>query len=291
MFDYYGKKAAVASGDKCLIYSLISSNNSTYTSKKIDEIKGHDGPILSSSWAHPQFGSIIGTIGIDGKVIFHREDLKGWEKIYIYDEHKATPLCIAFNPNINNSNTLQCIVGYSDGKVLSVTYTNDSWNFNIYKAHNFSVNYLIWLNSSSGLGKVLTAGADGNIILWNTQGNKFEKQQVLDRVHESPIKMLDIIYSNDESSSQKQNHFISLDSDDTLYLWYSDNSTGSLEFKYEQVKFNQEQTPSGIIQVSYKEALCISVSTSDSTFLFKKVDKEWVIFASTNTEGAIINYE
>ena len=64
-----------------------------------------------------------------------------------------------------------------------------------------------------------------------------------------------------------------------------------MEFKIEEIKFNESQIPTGIIHVSYKEQYCISVSTQESTFLYKQIDKEWVIFSSTNGEGLIANYE
>ena len=219
--------------------------------------------------------------------------MKDWEKIFTFEDHKQTPTCIAFNPKLNNSSTLQCCVGYSDGSLFLINYINDVWSFVSQKAHIFSVNTISWLNTSnSNTSKILTGGNDGLIKLWNiNQNGKIEKVQDLFKAHESPIKSIEMIYSIEESNSHRQNNFLSLDVDDNMFLWYSDITSGNMEFKIEEIKFNETQIPTGIIHVSYKEQYCISVSTQESTFLYKQIDKEWVIFSSTNGEGLIANYE
>lgn len=209
--------------------------------------------------------------------------------MFSYEDHKSTPLSIAFNQKRTNS-ILRLLIGYADGFISLVSYQNENWEVTSIKAHSLSVNTVAWLNSNLGLIQFITGGNDGQIKQWSIGNNeKIEKGDVIEKVHESPIKSIEMIVT---SSEEKQNEFISYDSDDNVFLWHSETDlTGSSLFKSEQVIFNQEQLPSLITHISYKEPGLITVSSQEQTFLYKKFDKEYFIISASNSDGTIVNSE
>jgi hypothetical protein len=228
--------------------------------------------------------------GINGKVSIYKEgQSKTWEKVFSYEDHKSTPLSIAFNQKRTNS-ILRLLIGYADGFISLVSYQNENWEVTSIKAHSLSVNTVVWLNSNLGLIQFISGGNDGQIKQWSIGNNeKIEKGDVIEKVHESPIKSIEMIVT---SSEEKQNEFISYDSDDNVFLWHSETDlTGSSLFKSEQVIFTQEQLPSLITHISYKEPGLITVSSQEQTFLYKKFDKEYFIISASNSDGTIVNSE
>ena len=243
---------------------------------------------MNCSWAHPQFGIVLALTGINGKVNIYKEaQSKTWEKVFSYDEHKSTPLSIAFNQKRTNS-ILRLLIGYSDGFISLVSYLNDTWEVSSIKAHSLSVNIVAWLNSNLGSAQFASGGNDGLIKLWGVSSNeKIEKGDVyIEKVHESPVKSIEMIVS---SSDEKQNEFVSYDADDNVYLWHGEST--SMTIKGEQVVFNQEQIPSLITHISYKEPGLITVSSQEQTFLYKKFEKEYFIISASNADGTIVNSE
>lgn len=264
--------------------------------KKHSEVKGHEGPVLHSSWSHPQFGSLLATSGIDEKVIIHREGLKDWEKIFTFAEHSSTITCLSFNPKLNSKNALNLAVGYSDGQIYVFSYLNDNWVIQNIKAHNFGVNTISWINSgSSSIARIISGGNDNLIKIWNIkQDGKLEKAATLEKIHDNSIKHIEV---TSEESKRLNNTFVSLDIDDLVCIWNTDSSNSSMnigesiDFKPEVVKFNSEQKPSLITHITWsKDNQYLSISTQESTYLYKKYDGEWIIFSSLNQEGVMVNY-
>jgi len=293
--DYYGKKAAVILPNKIAIFLIDSEGNS----KKISELSGHDGPVLHCSWAHPQFGSIIATAGVDGKVIIHRENHNNWEKVFTLSDHKQTVTSLSFNNHINTKNSLELIVGYADGKIFLINYT-DSWSVQSELAHSLGVNSITWLNqrdsnNNSIATAFITTGNDNLIKLWEiqltNQGEKIIEKETLEKAHSSAVLGVDVFYSEDSS---KPDNLVSFDADDEVFFWRINSKNkdkGTIVEKAEPVKFANEQKPISITHIAWSRCgEYLAVSTLDSLYMYKNIDKEWVIYSGMNNEGGMVNY-
>lgn len=268
------------SSDKCLVFAI----NSEGQSKIITELSGHEGPILLASWAHPQFGSLIATAGIDGKIIFHRQTSKDWEKIYV-SEFKQTITTLSFNPKPSH-NVLQCAVGFADGNIQLISYNQENWVTNQIKAHSYGVTTLAWINRNNNTSRIITGGNDSSLKIWNVSiKSGIEEAQQLEKIHDNAIKQIEVMPFEENSLSIS---FVSLDIDDLVCIW---TSAQGESFVGEGAKFNSEQKPSNINHITWSnDGLYLSISTADSTFLYKKFEDEWVLFSSLGQEGVFINH-
>lgn len=288
-FDYYGRKAAVVLPNKVSIF-LISENNN----KKVTDLNtGHEGPILNCSWAHPQYGTILATSGIDGKVILHKakdeNNLQYWDKLYTID-HKQTITCLSFNPYSCDSSLLELAVGYADGSLFYLTYFNKEWVLKQYKSHLFGVTGLAWLypckNKCSSL---ITCGNDYLMKLWDSdyKGRDLKEMQTLPKAHNSSIHTMEL-FSGEERGGDL---LVSVDSDDEVYTWKMERNQDEVNFTPEQVKFASDDRPVGITHISWSKCgTFLSISTLDSMYLYKNYNNEWVLYSSLNNEGSITNY-
>lgn len=265
--------------DKCLVFAI----NSESQSKMIAELSGHEGPILLANWAHPQFGSLIATAGIDGKIILHKQSSKDWEKIYVAD-FKQTITALSFNPK-PVSNILQCAVGFADGILLVISYYQDTWTTHQVKAHSYGVSTLAWANPINSISRLISGGNDSILKNWNfSLKTGFEESQILEKLHDNAIKQVDVLPIEENSSLVT---FVSFDIDDLVCIW---SSAQGKNFVGEVVKFNSEQKPSNINHISWSnDGIYLSVSTTETTFLYKKFEDEWIIFSSLSQEGTFTN--
>lgn len=268
------------SSDKCLVFGI----NSDGQNNLIAQLSGHEGPIILASWAHPQFGSLIATAGIDGKIIFHRQGSKEWEKIY-FSEFKQTITSLSFNPK-PALNVLQCAVGFADGNIQVITYNQESWISNQVKAHSYGVSTIAWINRINHNSRLVTGGNDSTIKIWNISiKSGIEEAQQLEKIHDNSIKQVEVLPFEEHTTSIT---FVSLDIDDLICIW---TSAQGENFIGEAVKFNIEQKPSNISHITWSnDGAYLSISTTDSTFLYKKFEDEWVIFSSISQEGAFVNH-
>lgn len=182
--------------------------------------------------------------------------------------------------------------------------------------HKYGINALDWLNvnfkNSNCLARFVTGGKDNLIKIWNIMNNgKVEEcLNALENAHDNSIKIIDTncnsssfnnINSNktdDGNSNKKQEHaFLSVDIDDTIIIWTessnNSNTNNSIgyEYKAELVKFNVDQKPMGITHATWsKDYTFLSVSNFETTYLYKKIQGEWVIYSSLNNEGTMSNY-
>lgn len=268
------------SSDKCLIYEI----NDDGQSKILAELIGHEGPIIHASWAHPQFGNLIATAGIDGKVIFHRQSGKEWEKIYT-SEFKQTITTLSFNPK-PSFNLLECAVGFSNGNILVITYNQENWISNQVKCHSYGVSTIGWINRINHTSRLVTGGNDNSLKIWNILPKTgIEEAHQLEKIHDNAIKQIEILPFDEHSKSFT---FASLDIDDLICVWTS--VQGDI-FTGEVAKFNNEQKPSNISHIAWSnDGLFLSICTSESTFLYKKYEDEWIIFSSLGQEGVFVNH-
>jgi len=177
-------------------------------------------------------------------------------------------------------------------------FLNDTWNINnVSKAHIFGVNAVSWINLNTEKNtynsRFVSGGNDYLIKQWEvTSEGKIELVSSLEKVHSSPIKSIDV-YLSDEISNTRSNIIATVDVDDEVFLWTPESSSDSFDitFKPEAFKFFNEHKANNITHLTWSKCgTYLSISTLDSTYLYKNYDKEWVIFSSVNQEGQIVNH-
>ena len=67
---------------------------------QLAELAGHEGPVWSVAWAHPQFGSLLASASFDGRVALWRDDgpSRGWARAPDAATHTASVNAVAFAP-------------------------------------------------------------------------------------------------------------------------------------------------------------------------------------------------
>lgn len=290
-FDYYGKKAVFVMSTKASIYQVFSDGNY----KKLSEITGYEYPITHCSWAHPLFGSVIATGCVDGRVVIHKENNNKWEKLFVLEDKKHMITSLKFNIYPNNQ-VLELFVGYSDGTGYIIHNNKDSWFSHCFKTHDFGVNSVCWINmkASEGVSGFVTAGNDNSVKYWNntySPSYKTELKETLEKVHNSSIKIAESFHS-DETSLLQQDMLITVDDDDEAYIYSITHNTNSAAIlKPEPVRFGQDQKPQGINHLEWtKCGGFLAISTTDTFYLYKNVDGEWIIYSSLNNEGSMVNH-
>ncbi|KAF9078137.1 WD40-repeat-containing domain protein [Rhodocollybia butyracea] len=99
-YDWYGLRLATCGLDQ-RVYTNGSSSNSGI--KLASTWKAHDAPLTHVCWAHPQFGQVIATAGIDGLVkIWERSTSQstngGWDEKAIFLDAAGSVRQIEFAP-------------------------------------------------------------------------------------------------------------------------------------------------------------------------------------------------
>lgn len=91
--DYYGRRLATCSSDRTIRIFEVEKD----TSRLVEVLQSHDGPVWQVAWAHPKFGSILASCSYDGKVIFWRESGSSWE-VFLEHRHDASVNAISWAP-------------------------------------------------------------------------------------------------------------------------------------------------------------------------------------------------
>ena len=56
------------------------------------------------------------------------------------------------------------------------------------------------------------------------------------------------------------------------------------------IKFSEEHKPIGINHVSWSNCgTYLTITTSESVYLYKNIEKQWSLISSMNNEGAMVN--
>jgi len=99
------------------------------------------------SWAHPKFGSLLGSCGFDGRVIIWQEGYnRKWQAIYTSDDklHTASVNSVAWAPEEVG---LVLASASSDGSIGFLAYNNGKWeSTKIASAHEMGALSVTWAN-------------------------------------------------------------------------------------------------------------------------------------------------
>lgn len=246
---------------------------------KYTEIKAHQGLVLQATWAHPKFGSLIATGGIDKKILIFKEgNQHRFEKLYEYTDHNGTINSLAFS---NQEIGLNLLAGSSDGYISLHIYNETSGNWNTFKlnGHSFGVNVVAWIQRNDH-HSFITGGNDNLIREWNfSKNSSLENSEVSQLAgHSSRIREVAILEGSDS--------FASVDFEDNVFVWKFLDGKWS---KYE-VYFNSELVNSGIYKIQWSNCgNYLSVSTTESMYLCKETDEGWAVCSYLNTDGVMEN--
>lgn len=245
---------------------------------KFAEIKAHQGLVLQATWAHPKFGSLVATGGIDKKIfIFKESNNHRFEKVYEF-EHNGTINSLAFSPQEIGLNLL---AGSSDGQISLHIYneTSGNWSKFSFNGHSFGVNVVAWIQRNESYN-FLSGGNDNLIKEWSfSKDSSFENSEENQLSgHTSRIRELAVLEGSEL--------FASVDFEDNVLIWrYLDGKWSKFE-----VYFNSELVNSGISKLQWSNCgNFLSVSTVESNFLCKETEEGWVVCSYLNTEGVMEN--
>lgn len=172
--DYYGKRAAAASGDHTIhVWDITDGQQKT-----VGQLRGHDGPIWKVAWAHPKFGSLLASCSYDMKVIIWKEVTPGnWQMAYVDASHAASVNDVEFAPQDHG---LRLACASSDGTVsiLSFAPLEQSWRRAAFQAHGAGTQTVSWMpvhhhNHDAGLApsmRLATGGCDNLVRVWKCDG-------------------------------------------------------------------------------------------------------------------------
>mmetsp|Transcript_105640 Transcript_105640/g.187838 ORF Transcript_105640/g.187838 Transcript_105640/m.187838 type:complete len:341 (-) Transcript_105640:93-1115(-) len=174
--DYYGKRAAAASGDSSVhIWDVTDGRQ-----QQIGLLKGHEGPVWKVSWAHPRFGNVLASCGYDMRVIVWKEERGQWQMAYVDTNHTASVNDAEFAPQEYG---LRLASASSDGTVSILTYSPDGqWHRNVLQAHAGGAQTLNWAPVTyrdgvpSGSIRLATGGCDNSVRVWKCENEVWSQE-------------------------------------------------------------------------------------------------------------------
>lgn len=173
-FDYYGKRLATCSSDRCIKVFEVSGEQVSHTA----DLHGHEGPVWQVGWAHPKYGSLLASCGFDQRVIVWKEVADNvWQQVHQSAAHAASVNSLAWAPHELG---LMLATASSDGSVAVLSYQPDgTWHTDkIEGAHPVGCTTVSWcpaapkgsLVSSKAPGmpakRLATGGCDNCVKVW-----------------------------------------------------------------------------------------------------------------------------
>eukprot|EP00208_Stichococcus_sp_RCC1054_P002041 CAMPEP_0206143770 /NCGR_PEP_ID=MMETSP1473-20131121/21740_1 /ASSEMBLY_ACC=CAM_ASM_001109 /TAXON_ID=1461547 /ORGANISM="Stichococcus sp, Strain RCC1054" /LENGTH=300 /DNA_ID=CAMNT_0053539321 /DNA_START=217 /DNA_END=1119 /DNA_ORIENTATION=+ len=184
--DYYGRRLATASSDRCVkVFDIVGDQVS-----HVADLLGHEGPVWQVAWGHPKFGNLIASASFDHRVIIWKEGPDGsWSQAYCSAAHTASVNALSFAPHELG---LALAAASSDGSISVLTHTPESgWHTEkIEGAHPLGALGVSWapavprgsLTSGKAPGppvrRFVSGGADNLVKVWffNDAGRRWEQE-------------------------------------------------------------------------------------------------------------------
>ncbi|XP_026192526.1 protein transport protein SEC13, partial [Cyclospora cayetanensis] len=181
-FDLYGTKVATASSDESIRLWDVSAANAG--AQFLQELRGHSGPVWQVCWAHPRFGSVLGSCGYDRRIVVWQQQsgAQAFVPVYSNDEHGASVNALAFAPEAAG---LILAAGSSDGCISVLTHQEgdlQQWSRQVFSAHFNGVLAVAWApigapgasGGNSRMESLLMAsgGGDNNVRLWSLDASQ-----------------------------------------------------------------------------------------------------------------------
>ena len=278
-FDYTGKRfAAVTSSDTLIhIYSYAETILS-----ETSVLDGHMNEVLSISWSHPKFHSLLASIGHDRKLIIWREQsLRSWSAIYEYmDSVKFN--CIAFAPWELG---LKLLGGLDNGSVVMISYKS-SWEVDKYQCHSAPITSLTWSNPVSlhhprqePLFRFVIGTEDGKLKLF-TQVDSALESEVLEK-HSGKVR--DLCW-NPALSAHRE--FFASASERVVIIWVKALDEPSWKVK-EILTF-----PGPVWKISWNlvgTALAVSAADNYTRIVKENSEETWRVVQQISPKGEVMD--
>eukprot|EP00474_Spongospora_subterranea_P008926 CRZ09384.1 hypothetical protein [Spongospora subterranea] len=169
--DYFGSRLATASADKSIRIFDISGDQHTL----LADLKGHEGPVWSVAWSHPQYESLLASCSYDGRVIIWKQEGPSWNRIFSSDSAQTSVNCVVWSPPEQGLMLLACS---SDNFVSVYTYSENQWKECRFSAHLGGVNAGSWAPASpQSVPRFVTAGNDNRLKMWRLSDDQWVEQK------------------------------------------------------------------------------------------------------------------
>lgn len=179
-FDYYGKRAAVASSDHSIrVWDLADGHN-----RPAGELKSHEGPVWKVTWAHPRFGYLLASCSYDMRIIFWKETQPGqWQIAHMDQNHVASVNDVEFAP-CELGLRLACASSDSTVSVLTYSPSQGAWQRAAFTAHGNGAQCLSWAPyqlTKDGLPsvRIVTGGCDFRVVVWTLENDMWSQECAL----------------------------------------------------------------------------------------------------------------
>ncbi|XXQ39774.1 WD domain, G-beta repeat [Plasmodiophora brassicae] len=216
--DYFGSTLATASADRSIKIFDVSGKQHAH----VADLKGHDGPVWSVAWSHPQFESLLASCSYDGRVIIWKnEGGASWPRVHTSDSAQSSVNSVAWGPPEHGLQLLACS---SDNFVSVYTYADGAWKEARFSAHLGGVNAGSW--APAGPLRFVTGGNDNQLRMWQRQGEQWVEARGIfgdDPHHRDWVR--DVAWA--PSVGLPSNLIASCSEDQTVAIWVEDPQTGA----------------------------------------------------------------
>lgn len=279
-FDHTGHRLALCCSDTSIkIYSYADNLLS-----EICILQHHLGEVLSLSWSHPKFSSLLASCGSDRKVLIWREQSQRfWNIVYEHTDVSSVN-CISWAPWELG---LQLLAGLEDGNIIIFTYKSE-WESQKLLAHDCAVKVLTWGSLVSLVGasggslekwlRFVTGASDGKIKYWVFEDGRY-MADILEK-HVGCIR--DLAWNPDITSNREQ--FASC-ADRTVVIW-SLNENSMWKAK-DTILF-----PAPVWKISWNPLgnyLAVSAADNITRILSENIEENWKVIKQIKQNGEVLN--
>ena len=280
-FDYSGRRLALSTSD-----SLIKLY--TYTESTLSEqcvLQHHNGEVLSLSWSHPKFGSLLASSSSDRTVLIWREQSQRfWNIVYEHTDTAAVN-CVSWGPWELG---LQLLAGLEDGNILIFSY-KEEWETHKISAHTSAVKAIAWGPAISLVGanggsldrtfRFATGAGDGKIKCWGFEDGTFTTETL----EKHPGCIRDLSWNPSISSNRE---LIASCADRNVQIWYRSTEEPVWKFK-DMILF-----PAPVWKISWNTQgnyLAVSAADNITRVLMENSEENWKVIKQVLQKGEIVD--
>ncbi|TKA28602.1 hypothetical protein B0A50_02929 [Salinomyces thailandicus] len=197
VLDHYSRRLATCSSDKLIKIFDIDNTTTPPTHRLSATLPGHEAPVWSAAWSHPQHANLLATAGYDARVLIWKEaatssapaasSAGNWHRCAEFTAHTASINLVTWAPP-----QLGCLLAAasSDGRVSVLAFDPSSpttFEPITFPAHGLGANSVSWAPASVPgqltsaatpqqsqpvqQKRLATGGSDNLVKLWSFNPN------------------------------------------------------------------------------------------------------------------------
>lgn len=236
--DYYGKRLVTCSSDKSIRIFDTTLTDINSSSKPIQVLKGHDGPVWQAIFAHPKFGSLLASCSYDGKVLIWKENSGTGTGFIMIKEHKIHSASVNSIDWCPHEFGLSLACASSDGSLSILTCLEDgNWHHEVIpNAHSLGANAVSWApatlpgslisvnggNEGNLIKRLVSGGCDNLVKIWihDKTSNSWKLEFTLEK-HSDWVR--DVAWA--PNIGLPTNMIATCSQDKTVIIWTWDNNS------------------------------------------------------------------